>query len=477
VSWRTVHLVAGPGFRRPAPSRAGLQIVDATTETSSAVSYDTRDLRLARWQCTLRHDERKGWAVAVDGDDVAVFTADGGLPPEAIRYLSAYHRGQALRPLLRVRTNARRLTLQGHPGRVVRLDDQRIELARGRRVDHVRRLSVSAPKRSRKEADAVVRLLHEAGARTEDSQTLLPPEAGLKAPPAALPLPKVNSGSGVDDVIRAALATSVIRLIRSDGAARLGHDPEGVHQARVATRRLRSDLRTFAPLVEDSWAKGLRRELSELARDLGDVRDADILLERLADGAQRLEDPAAAASLLAAAEAGRDQARQRLIEVMESPRYGELIETLIGAAAEPHVTAPAALPGMEVLPALVHSAWLRLKRQVRALPKRPSDEQLHLVRIAAKRVRYAAEAVAPCVGAPAARFATEVEALQTHLGDLHDAVVAATWLGDLAPAPGGGSSAAAAELIALELRRAAELRAGWERVWERAGRKSLRRWM
>jgi hypothetical protein len=66
--------------------------------------------------------------------------------------------------------------------------------------------------------------------------------------------PDANAG----DVVGRAIALSVIRLIRHDSVVRLDVDPEGVHQARVATRRLRSDLRTFGPLVDEDWASALR---------------------------------------------------------------------------------------------------------------------------------------------------------------------------------------------------------------------------
>ena len=69
---------------------------------------------------------------------------------------------------------------------------------------------------------------------------------------------------------------------------RLDTDPEGVHQARVATRRLRSDLRTFRPLLDREWASALRTELDWLARELGVVRDGDVMLERMRTHASQL---------------------------------------------------------------------------------------------------------------------------------------------------------------------------------------------
>ena len=61
-----------------------------------------------------------------------------------------------------------------------------------------------------------------------------------------------------------------------------------MHQARVATRRLRSDLRTFRSLLDPEWTKSLRDDLKWLGRDLGAVRDAEVLLDRLRGHAERL---------------------------------------------------------------------------------------------------------------------------------------------------------------------------------------------
>ena len=71
---------------------------------------------------------------------------------------------------------------------------------------------------------------------------------------------------------------------------RIGEDPEGVHQARVATRRLRSDLRTFGPVLDERWSEDLRAELRWLGAALGKVRDADVLTELLRSASTELPD-------------------------------------------------------------------------------------------------------------------------------------------------------------------------------------------
>jgi glutamate-1-semialdehyde 2,1-aminomutase len=89
------------------------------------------------------------------------------------------------------------------------------------------------------------------------------------APPAHASVAPVTPTGGVAVVIRDALDSSVQRLLLADPIARVGEDPEGVHQARVATRRLRSDLRTFAPLLDPVWVTSLRDELRWLGSELG----------------------------------------------------------------------------------------------------------------------------------------------------------------------------------------------------------------
>src|SRR4029450_1017703 len=124
--------------------------------------------------------------------------------------------------------------------------------------------------------DALVERLRQAGAGAPD-QTAKYIRALAPASPLTPEIAVADLGpdASAGDAVRRAIALSVIRLIRHDPVVRLDLDPEGVHQARVATRRLRSDLRTFRPLLDEEWSTALRNELRWLARALGDVRDGD----------------------------------------------------------------------------------------------------------------------------------------------------------------------------------------------------------
>ncbi len=113
----------------------------------------------------------------------------------------------------------------------------------------------------------------------------------------------------------------------------------------MATRRLRSDLRTFGPLLDEAWTRALRDELGWIAGLLGSVRDADVLLERLHAQAGRLPkcDAEAADILLARLQRDQRAGTEALHAAMETERYVALLDRLVAAAAQPQF-APAPAP-------------------------------------------------------------------------------------------------------------------------------------
>jgi CHAD domain-containing protein len=210
---------------------------------------------------------------------------------------------------------------------------------------------------------------------------------------------------------------------------------------------------------------------------LGAVRDADVLLERLRGRATRLplEDQKAADAVIAIFDKECSAARDRLAKLLRQKRYLDLLDELVTAAAEPRFAAKASEPALDVLPSLVRRRWKQLCKAVDGLSDPPGDDQLHQVRIKAKKCRYAAEAAGPVGGKPVARFAKRVAKLQTILGDLHDAVVAEQRLREVRD--GHALVFAAGAMASMEARVAEEARASWKKAWKKAAKKSLRTWL
>lgn len=263
------------------------------------------------------------------------------------------------------------------------------------------------------------------------SAASLPAEEAMSARLAEVPVPELTDPSCPADVIRSALASSVSRLFAHVPVAIVGEDPEGVHQARVATRRLRSDLRTFEPLLEPVWEARLRRELGWLADELGSVRDLDVLgrrLGRIVSGLQPDTHRVAGAVLLRRLDHERDEAHRRLVDHLRDQRALELFDHLLAAADEPHLVDTATREGRKRMRRLVRKPWRRLQRAADELGKAPAPADLHALRILAKRVRYSTEAVLAAFGPRAAKFAAAATSMQDRLGELNDAAVASVWL-------------------------------------------------
>jgi CHAD domain-containing protein len=292
------------------------------------------------------------------------------------------------------------------------------------------------------------------------------------------PLIRVEEAATGLDVIRSSVASSTIRLVSHDPIARVGEDPEGVHQARVAVRRLRSDLRTFRPLLDRAWADALRVELRWLGRLLAPVRNAEVLEGRLQeriDGMVGLE-LASAKVLLDGLEVDRLEARRRLLGGLDSRRYEELVVRLVRGALEPVPRAGVFDRPAENLGSLMNRPWARLSKGAAALGSGSSDAAFHAIRIDAKRVRYGAEALASVFGKRGARFAAAAEELQEVLGEHQDAVVAMAWLADRGiEAEDQAVACTAGRLAELESASRDRARKRWPKAWKRLER-SKRFW-
>lgn len=215
-----------------------------------------------------------------------------------------------------------------------------------------------------------------------------------------------------------AIAQTCLRHFRLNEMVLLEvRDPDALHQARVAIRRLRSALSLFRPALRGRDYQHLREELRWFARQLGDARNLDVLIARAAS------DEALRAALLPLRERAYDQVGATL----RSERAQALILRLsLWIELGEWRARKRAAHDLGVLAAeQLERQWKRIARRGDGLDGLDAEDR-HSLRIAVKKLRYAAEFMAPLYTAKPLSvrrdaFLVALKALQERLGDLNDA--------------------------------------------------------
>jgi CHAD domain-containing protein len=499
---REVKLAAWGGFAMPPLDGIVEGVVSRpiAERRLDATYHDTADLRLARSGVSLRHraGDSRPWTVKLpEGDSGAIMVRreisfDGSaadMPAAARSLVTAYVRSSTLTPVARLRTVRKGVELVVGDVVVAEVVDDEVSVYHGRRLaSRFRELEVEVmPEAPPDLLPAVVRVLRSAGASATEALSKVARALGpcAQAAPDLVPV-ALSPDTDIAGAVRAAVTAAAQRIIAHDPGVRMGDDPEDVHQARVGTRRLRSDLRTFGPLLDREWVAGLRAEAGWYAGLLGVVRDAEVLAERLGRQASTLSPEDASRvkrTLVRRLATDRRKGREAVLAAMDGERYAAFLESLIEAAADPRFAelngeGPAgSRRAADAIPALVRAPWRRLRRAVEALDPIPPDEALHEVRILAKHTRYAAEAAAPVMGKQASTFAAAVARLQTVLGDHQDACFAEAWLSRHVARAKPPEAFLLGQLVGIQRAEAAACRARWRSVWNEVANPKLRAWL
>lgn len=255
---------------------------------------------------------------------------------------------------------------------------------------------------------------------------------------------KARKIEGLDCYVPVDAAAREILRVRweevSAFCANVVHDPtvDFIHDARVATRRLRSAYRDFRPFIRAGGLRDAMKEVHRLADLLGAVRDEDVAsatLDRLADGLGPGMRRDGVLLLAAERRPKRNAAAEELIGYSGSAGYQSLNEKLLagldeiklakGIVPENGNDATCKTAGRKI----IEKSYRRLVNRSRALfqPQRP--QPLHDLRIAAKRLRYALQLFSFCWGEELKATAKPVADLQAALGELHDCDVWVAALG------------------------------------------------
>lgn len=234
----------------------------------------------------------------------------------------------------------------------------------------------------------------------------------------------------------AAIVQACLRHFRLNEPLVGQRDAGGLHQSRVALRRLRSAISLFRKVIADERTEAIKSELRGLAATLGDARNLDVLLDRIASD----HDGGVVYKIRQAREAAYDRA----LAALDSERSRALmLDVLEWAEVGSWRTSPP--PSTAILldmPALDFASDV-LKRYRRRVKKRGAGlatldaEHRHHVRIDAKKLRYASEFFASLFDGKKDRrraktFLSALEELQASLGGLNDIATGETLAKELA---------------------------------------------
>ena len=498
---REVKLEAELSFTVPDLQDLVGETVRLPEENLWTTYFDTSDLRLWERKITLRHrvGEQPGtgiWTIklphsgsgpTLDRHELSWAGSPDVVPDAAMKVLRGLVRQSSLQEITRIETLRRRLTLQGHRDFTLgELDDDVVTIHGGPNDGYrFRQIELEVDCNDVELIERVLDRLRAAGARPG-------PVSGPKVVRAlgrdfleARNARPVGPEATMVEFVQANISGGLDRILDHEYLLRVDPaDPpvHNVHQTRVASRRLRSDLKTFGAILDPLWVRHIRRDLKWVGASLGAVRDVDVLVdelgERLAIGSV---DPTGYELFLSVLRTQRRSAALDLAEVLDSDRYILLLDKLHAATQRPPALWKAGQSGQlrasKALPRLVRRPWKKLLRQVQRAGSHPTDYELHRIRIRSKQLRYACEAASTVIGRPARKMAKAAERLQTELGNHHDAVEAEKWVRQVAA---GGSEAlvfSAGQLTSEERLRKRAASRHWRGDWRKIDRKSLYGWL
>jgi CHAD domain-containing protein len=297
--------------------------------------------------------------------------------------------------------------------------------------------------------------------------------------------PPARPGVLADDPLaeagRKVLRLHLLRMLQAEHGSRDGH-VESVKKMRVATRRMRAAWRVF----NGAYRQGLQRryvgELRQVAQTLGAVRDMDVQLERLRDYLSSGATGAPIEPLVEELQRRRDDAREVLLDLLESKDYENFVNDYTEFVNTPNAGALANGdgPGLvrEAAAGRIWRAYERLRAYDELVPY-ADVTTLHALRIDAKRMRYTLEFFGEVLPSSSATLVAELTAVQDHLGFMNDAQIAANltraWLMErAAQLPIETRRAAGAYLNSAE-RDVERLRRSFGRPWRTVMSRTFRR--
>ncbi|GGX54951.1 CYTH and CHAD domain-containing protein [Streptomyces fructofermentans] len=462
-------------------------VVDKGVTELDATYYDTADQRLAAASLTLRRrtgGADAGWHLKLpvaEGvrDEIRAPLSDT-VPRTLVGLVRSRVRDAELLPVVRLRS-----------ARDVRhLVDDAGGLLAEISLDRVRAERLSGGDGTTEWTEIEVELADDGDPAFLDRVEKKLRKAGVTRSGSASKLARALQETGRRPRARAVVAAApvtagdhVLAYLRTQRDAIVELDPavrrdvfDSVHAMRVATRRMRSALRSYGNVLDRAVTDPIRDELKWLAGELGVDRDREVLTERLTAALDELPRAVLAGPvrgrLRTWAQARRSGSRRHLIAVLDGRRHLDLLVALDALLATPPLLGAASDTTGKVIGKAVRKDFAKLAELIAQAVELPSgadrDLAIHEARKKAKRTRYAGELATPVLGRTAKSLVGDMKSLQTLLGEHQDSVMARDALRDLAAqAHAAGENAFTyGVLYGHEERTAASVEAELPGTWE-----------
>ena len=356
---------------------------------------------------------------------------------------------RALLPLFEVHTSRQRFAIRREDearqlGEIA-LDQTVISPPHGEPRTSMQRVEVEALTEDHEQLQSLVKTLRsdcalEAASDTKYSHGLKSVGLAPGAAPNFAPT-GVDASMTVGEVAVASLRRYLSDWHLHEPGARLGDDPEELHDLRVAGRRIDAVLRLFSSYLPAPLLR-IRPTLKTVLSALGSARDLDVaLIELQAFGKELPESERESIEPLKrhlTSESGR--ARARMLSVLDSIWVQKNLQELTSLLAAPPAASqqPSSELALHAAPELIRRLYRKLRKGADLLTPDSSMKAYHEVRGRVKKLRYALEAVAVIYGKPADALLRELRRWQDELGVQQDAAVAIRRLKALAGAPPEG---------------------------------------
>lgn len=493
---REVKLGGAPGFVMPDLESLlpDLRVIGRPALDLDATYFDTADLRLVREGVSLRRRTGDGaptWTLklpagpagaALERREFDVVSGATEIPEELRGLVTGWVRSARLEAVIDILSHRERLVLVDAAGvELLEIDEDEVRVREaGEIVARFREIEIELLDDDSSGVMALVTdALIAAGAGAPDPMSKVTRALGPRAAvPSPLEVITPRRDASMGEVLAASMRTAISEIITSDPVIRLDQDPLAVHRARWAVRRLRADLRAFSRFIDGGAAiDALRTELRWLADELGALRRADVLLERVRAAAATMaaSDAEPAQALVARAVRERGGARSVAMDAISSERYRLLLDTVLELAV-PTRLVPGSTAAVEAIPSTMLRLWKRARAAVRELSDVPTTEEVREVRRQVIRLRSAAESATPIFGAAASDFAGLTAAVQRDLGEYLDARICERWIRERVQHLDGLEPFVAGQLVAAQSMAAEEALRRWIDSWGACSGRSAVGW-